>query len=89
MKNRVHELFAYLCVTNAGDAIRFYEDAFGAKEKFRLTEPSGRIGHAEIDLGAGITVMLCEQYPEFGIVAPRSPQETSVTIHLHVTTRMR
>ena len=79
----VHELFAYLRVDNAGKAIDFYRHAFGAKEKFRLTEPSGRIGHAELDFG-GTTLMLSEEYPEHGIVGPRTIGGTSVTIHLHV-----
>jgi len=82
--NRVHELFAYLCVGNANDAIRFYAEAFGAQERFRLAEPSGRVGHAEIDFGGGIVVMLSEEYPECGITAPKPAQGISVTIHLHV-----
>src|SRR5262249_6525288 len=48
---KVHELFAYLHVKDAAKAIDFYKRAFGVKEKFRLTEPSGRIGHAELDFG--------------------------------------
>ena len=79
----VHELFAYICVKNTGEALEFYRRAFGATEKFRLTEPSGRIGHAEIDLG-GTTMMLCDEFPEYGIVAPQPGQRTSVTIHIHV-----
>ena len=67
----VHELFAYICVKNTGEAIEFYRRAFGATEKFRLTEPGGRIGHAEIDLG-GATLMLCDEFPEYGIVAPQA-----------------
>ena len=43
---KVHELFAYLHVGNAAKAIEFYEKAFGAKEKFRLTEPSQSLGRA-------------------------------------------
>ena len=27
----VHELFAYICVKNTGEAIEFYRRAFGAK----------------------------------------------------------
>jgi PhnB protein len=80
----VHQLFAYLCVENANDAIRFYEGAFGAREHFRLTEPNGRIGHAELDFGSGIILMLSDPFPEFGITAPDPAQGTSVTIHLHV-----
>src|SRR5262245_55761591 len=46
---KIKEVFAYLCVSDADAAIDFYGHAFGAIEKFRLTEPSGRIGHAELD----------------------------------------
>lgn len=79
----IHELFAYLRVKDAGRAIEFYSRAFGATEKFRLTEPSGRIGHAELDFG-GTTLMLSEEYPELGCVGPETLRGTSVTIHLHV-----
>ena len=79
----VHELFAYICVKDTSEAIAFYGRAFGATEKFRLTEPSGRIGHAEVDLN-GTTLMLCDEFPEYGIAAPQPGQRTSVTIHIHV-----
>jgi PhnB protein len=80
---RIHEVFAYLRVHDAGAAIRFYEQAFGAKEKFRLVEPSGRIGHAELDLG-GTTLMLSDEYPELDIRGPKAIGGTSFAIHLHV-----
>jgi uncharacterized glyoxalase superfamily protein PhnB len=79
----VHELFAYLCVKNADAAIAFYAKAFGAREKFRLTEPTGRIGHAELDFG-GTTLMLSDEFPEYGIHAPQPGAATYVTIHIHV-----
>lgn len=79
--NRIHEVFAYLCVSDCARAIEFYREAFGATEKFRLTEPSGRIGHAELDFG-GATVMLSDEFPEYGIRGPQGP--VPVTIHLHV-----
>ncbi|AKU99740.1 Glyoxalase family protein [Labilithrix luteola] len=79
----IHEVFSYLRVKNAGAAIEFYKKAFGVTEKFRLTEPSGRIGHAELDFG-GTTVMVSEEYPEYGIVGPQSLGGTGVGIHLHV-----
>lgn len=79
----IHEVFAYLRVKNAGAAIEFYKKAFSVKEKFRLTEPSGRIGHSELDFGS-TTVMVSEEYPEYGIVAPQSIGGTGVGIHLHV-----
>lgn len=79
----IKELFAYLRVKNAGKAIDFYKRAFGATEKFRLTEPSGRIGHAELDF-SGVTLMLSEEYPELGFLGPESVGATTVSIHLHV-----
>jgi PhnB protein len=79
----VHELFAYLCVDDGAAAIDFYGKAFGATEKYRLTEPGGRIGHAELDFG-GMTLMLSEEYPEYGIASPRALGGTPVTLHLHV-----
>ena len=80
---KVHELFPYLRVDNAARAIDFYARAFGAEEKFRLSEPSGRIGHAEL-LFNGTTLMLSDEFPEYGVRAPRADEETGVTIHLHV-----
>jgi len=80
---KIHELFAYLRVRNAANAIEFYGKAFGATEKFRLSEPSGRIGHAELDFG-GATLMLSEEFPEYGIRGPETVGGTSMSIHLHV-----
>jgi PhnB protein len=79
----IKELFAYLRVKNADKAIEFYKRAFGATEKFRLTEPSGRIGHAELEFG-GTTLMLCDEYPELGFVGPETIGATTLSIHLHV-----
>jgi len=80
---KVHELFVYLRVSDAARAIDYYQRAFGATEKFRLAEPSGRIGHAELDFG-GTTLMLSDEYPEASILGPLSLGGASCTIHLHV-----
>ena len=58
----IHELFAYLHVADAARAIEFYRQAFGATEKFRLTEPGGRLGHAELLFGTA-TLMICDEFP--------------------------
>lgn len=78
-----HDLFAYLCVADAARAIAFYREAFGATELFRLVEPGGRIGHAEVDFD-GATLMLCEEFPELGIRRPDPAHGHSATLHLHV-----
>jgi len=79
----VQEVYPYLRVHSTADAIDFYGRAFGATELFRLTEPSGRIGHAEIKIGAA-TLMLSDEYPEHGIRGPQSLGGTTFSIHLHV-----
>ncbi len=79
----VKELYAYLHVADPVAAIDFYARAFGARELFRLTEPGGRIGHAEMDF-EGTTLMLSGEYPEMGIQGPAAGAPTSVTLHLHV-----
>lgn len=79
----IQELYAYLCVRDAAAAMDFYARAFGARELFRLTEPDGRIGHAEVDLD-GHTLMLSEEYPDMGVRSPEHLGATPVTLHLHV-----
>ena len=79
----IHELYCYLRVRDGDAAVAFYKDVFGAVEDFRLVEPSGRIGHVELNF-AGTIVMLSEEFPELGITAPPEGVSTGFAIHLHV-----
>ena len=79
----IHELFPYLRVHDAAKAVAFYARAFGAREKLRLTEPSGRIGHVELDFD-GTLLMLSDEFPELGIRGPHAVGGTTLTLHLHV-----
>jgi uncharacterized glyoxalase superfamily protein PhnB len=81
--SRIHELYAYLRVADGARAIDYYREVFGAKEKYRLVEPGGRIGHAELQLGDAI-LMLSDEFPEMDIRGPGSLGATTVTLHLHV-----
>ena len=83
MSNQIQEAFPYLRVRNAMEAIEFYKVAFGAVEEFRLSEPSGRVGHAELKFGTS-TVMISDEYPEYEIHGPQSGRPTGSSIHLHV-----
>ena len=56
--NRVNEAYPYLRVKGAPAAIDFYKQVFGATERFRLTEPDGRIGHIELDLGTIVLIVV-------------------------------
>ena len=74
----------YICVANANAAIDFYREAFGAKELWRLVEPGGKIGHAEIQIG-NTTFMLSDEYPDYQTVSPTTIGGSSVKLHLDVT----
>ena len=73
----------YLIVRGAAQAIEFYIRAFGATELYRLTEPGGRVGHAELRIRGSI-VMLADEYPDFGSVSPATLGGTPVKLHLQV-----
>lgn len=81
--NEIKEVFPYLRVKDATAAIEFYTQVFGAREVFRLSEPDGRIGHAELQIGNS-TLMLSDEYPEYDIFSPQSLGGTGTAIHLHV-----
>jgi uncharacterized glyoxalase superfamily protein PhnB len=80
---KIHEVFPYLRVRGADRAIEYYRRVFGAEERFRISEPSGRIGHCELVFGTAV-IMLSEEYPELGILGPESVGGSSSSIHLHV-----
>jgi len=73
----------YLVVADAARAITFYVQALGATELFRLAEPNGKIGHAELRIGDS-EFMLADEYPDFGALGPVSIGGTPVAIHLYV-----
>lgn len=79
----IHEVFPYLRARHAEDAIAFYREVFEATEKFRLVEPGGRIGHAELAFG-GTTIMISDEFPEIDILAPDPEAGARFSIHLHV-----
>jgi len=76
-------LSPYIVVRNGAAALEFYKQAFGAKELFRLTEPSGKIGHAELDFDGGI-LMLAEEYPDHGALSPATIGGNPVTLCISV-----
>jgi PhnB protein len=78
-----HAVTPYLVVRDAARAIAFYEQAFGARELFRMKRPDGRVGHAELQFGDS-RVMLADEHPEVGARAPQSIGGTPVSLHLYV-----
>jgi PhnB protein len=78
-----HTATPYLIVNGAAEAIEFYKRAFGATELLRMTDPQGRIGHAEIRIGDSV-IMLADEHPGMGYRGPRSMGGSSVSILLYV-----
>lgn len=76
-------LSPYLVVIGASKAIDFYRQAFAATEHFRLKDPGGKIGHAELEI-SGCRVMLAEEHRDFGALSPATVGGTPVSIHLYV-----
>ena len=74
---------AHLIVRDAARAIRFYTEAFGAVELLRLVEPSGKIGHCELEIG-GSRIMLCDEYPDFGAVSAAALGGSPIRLQLYV-----
>ena len=68
-----HTVTAHLTVRDAAKAIAFYQAAFGAQQKNRMTGPDGRVVHAELRFGDSI-VFLADEFPGMpgGTVAPET-----------------
>jgi len=78
-----HTVTPYLCLRNAGAAIEFYKKAFGAREKFRMPGPGGKVMHAELIIGDSI-IMLSDEFPEMSVQSPTALGGTPVSILLYV-----
>lgn len=77
------QITPYLIIDGADRAIDFYCQVFGFTERVRMGGPEGRIGHAELTLGAGL-VMLADAFPDMGILAPNQTGGSPVTISVYV-----
>ena len=73
----------YLCIDGAEAAIGFYTKVFGAVERMRLPSPDGKIVHAELAIGEGL-LMVSDEFPDWGALAPGSVGGTPVTISVYV-----
>ena len=72
----------YLCVDGAAEAIEFYTAVLGFTERHRMTF-DGRIGHCELLLGDSM-IMLSDEYPEMGVIGPKTLGGTPMSINVYV-----
>lgn len=78
-----HSVTPYLSISGAAAAIDFYKKAFGAVELFRMDQPDGRIGHAEIKIGDS-PIMLADEFPEMSSIGPKTLGGTPVSLMIYV-----
>ena len=74
---------AYLCANGASEAIEFYKRAFGAEERYRMADASGRIGHAEITIG-DTTLYISDEWAEMRVLSPKTLNGHSVAFVIDV-----
>ncbi|GAC1532138.1 MAG: Dot/Icm type IV secretion system effector PhnB [Acidimicrobiales bacterium] len=73
----------YLSVEGASEAIEFYIQVFGAKERIRMAGPDDKIGHAELEIGESV-IMLADVFPDMGGQSPKTIGGTPVTVMVYV-----
>ncbi len=81
---RLHALTPYLAVVDARAAVEFYVTAFGARRRGEpIMMPDGRTGHVEVLLGDSV-LMMADEFPEMGLVAPVNRGGVSQSLYLEV-----
>ena len=79
----MHTVTPHLVCDGASDALAFYGKAFGAVEMSRMPGPGGKLMHAAMRIGDS-TIMLADEFPDWGSLGPNALKGTPVTIHLYV-----
>ena len=67
----------YLIIKGADQAIEYYQRVFGATEVFRMDQPDGKVGHAELKIGDS-RIMLADENPNMGQGTPVPPASERV-----------
>src|SRR5260370_12629951 len=76
-----HTITPYLAVRDAVRAIEFYKKVFGATVSMRITDASGRVGHASLKFGDS-EGFLSDEYPQIGVLPPASAQSPTFPLSL-------
>jgi PhnB protein len=78
-----HSITPYLVLADAARGIDFYVRALGAREVYRLPLPDGKIGHAELEIGAG-RIMLADEAPDEGARSARFFGGSPIGLYVYV-----
>ena len=80
----MHTITPHLIVRGAGEAIAFYQKAFGAEELVCMRGPDGKgVMHAELKIGDSV-FFLADEFPGAPNASPKKLGGTTVSIHLYV-----
>ena len=79
----VHPVTPHLVCDGAAEAIEFYKQAFGATEVTRMADPNGKLMHAMVMIN-GSSVLLVDEFKDYGAISPKTLGGSPVTIHLTV-----
>jgi len=70
-----HSVTPYLVVNEVSRLLEFTVHAFEAREVHRMTEPGGRIRHAEVRIGDSVVMM-------GGATGPHAPMPTNLYVYV-------
>jgi PhnB protein len=73
----------FVIVRGGAAAIAFYQKVFGARLRMKLDAAGGKIGHAELEIGDSL-IMLADEHPEMGALAPPTIGGTPVGLHVYL-----
>jgi PhnB protein len=84
-----HSISPILVLRNASQAIKFYQQAFGAEVIERMDRPDGKVMHAAMKIGNSIIMMgeECAPHPGHKRDCVRSPQDlkgSTINLYLYV-----
>jgi PhnB protein len=77
----VQTLTPHIVVADASAASEWYARALGAEERRRITLPNGKVMSLALRFGE-LPVMVADEFPEMGVLGPRSIGGTPVVLHL-------
>ena len=79
----LHTITPHIVVRGAAQAGEWYKRAFGARERSRVPLPGGKLMSVELWIGDS-ALMIADEFPEMGVLAPPSIGGTAVVLQLDV-----
>ena len=78
----MHTVTPHIVVPDAAEAVDWYSSALGARERNRITLPSGTVMTTELRFGDS-AVMVASEFPDMGIVSPLSIGGTATVLQIY------